>query len=87
MRGFFIFSPNSFFFFFLFDDINCVTDLFICLFFSLGASVLYMSFLAFALFQTRADFRNILFFFDPELRHEGPDTKVTEMRFKIVPHN
>ncbi|XP_058950586.1 phosphatidylserine synthase 1-like isoform X1 [Pocillopora verrucosa] len=40
-----------------------------------GASVLYMSFLAFALFQTRADFRNILFFFDPELRHEGPDTK------------
>ena len=55
--------------------------------FSLGASVLYMSFLAFALFQTRADFRNILFFFDPELRYEGPDTKVTEMRFKIVPYN
>ena len=46
-----------------------------------------MSFLAFALFQTRADFRNILFFFDPELRHEGPDTKVTEMRFNIVLHN
>lgn len=33
-------------------------------------------FLAFALFQTRDDFRNILFFFDPALIDEGPDTKV-----------
>lgn len=33
-------------------------------------------FLAFALFQTRDDFRNILFFFDPGLKDEGPDTKV-----------
>ena len=35
-----------------------------------------MMFLAFALFQTRDDFRNILFFFDPSLKDEGPDTKV-----------
>ncbi|XP_073250903.1 phosphatidylserine synthase 1-like isoform X2 [Porites lutea] len=40
-----------------------------------GISVLYMMFLAFALFQTRDDFRNILFFFDPSLKDEGPDTK------------
>ena len=43
---------------------------------SIGISVLYMMFLAFALFQTRDDFRNILFFFDPALIDEGPDTKV-----------
>lgn len=43
---------------------------------SIGISVLYMMFLAFALFQTRDDFRNILFFFDPSLKDEGPDTKV-----------
>lgn len=42
----------------------------------LGLSVLYMLFLAFALFQTREDFRKILFFFDPKLELEGPDTKV-----------
>ena len=41
-----------------------------------GMSVLYMLFLAFALFQTREDFRKILFFFDPKLEFEGPDTKV-----------
>ena len=35
-----------------------------------------MLFLAFALFQTREDFRKILFFFDPKLELEGPDTKV-----------
>ena len=40
-------------------------------------SVLYMLFLAFALFQTREDFRKILFFFDPKLELEGPDTKVS----------
>ncbi|XP_020631130.1 phosphatidylserine synthase 1-like isoform X1 [Orbicella faveolata] len=40
-----------------------------------GMSVLYMLFLAFALFQTREDFRKILFFFDPKLKLEGPDTK------------
>ena len=36
-----------------------------------------MLFLAFALFQTREDFRKILFFFDPKLENEGPDTKVS----------
>ena len=45
--------------------------------FILGMSVLYMLFLAFALFQTREDFRKILFFFDPKLESEGPDTKVS----------
>ncbi|XP_074606568.1 phosphatidylserine synthase 1-like isoform X1 [Acropora palmata] len=40
-----------------------------------GASVLYLLFLAFALFQTREDFRKILFFFDPKLKLAGPDTK------------
>ncbi|XP_029198979.1 phosphatidylserine synthase 1-like isoform X2 [Acropora muricata] len=40
-----------------------------------GASVLYLLFLAFALFQTRDDFRKILFFFDPKLKEAGPDTQ------------
>ncbi|XP_068737410.1 phosphatidylserine synthase 1-like isoform X3 [Montipora capricornis] len=44
--------------------------------FIFGASVLYLLFLTFALFQTRDDFRKILFFFDPKLEQEGPDTKV-----------
>ncbi|XP_068737409.1 phosphatidylserine synthase 1-like isoform X2 [Montipora capricornis] len=43
--------------------------------FIFGASVLYLLFLTFALFQTRDDFRKILFFFDPKLEQEGPDTK------------
>ena len=38
-----------------------------------------MLFLAFALFQTREDFRKILFFFDPGLEKEGPDTKVRHL--------
>ena len=46
-------------------------------FVSTGVSVLYLLFLAFALFQTRDDFRKILFFFDPELKLAGPDTKVS----------
>ena len=55
-----------------------LTRIFSCLFvFILGMSVLYMLFLAFALFQTREDFRKILFFFDPTLELEGPDTKVS----------
>lgn len=50
----------------------------VCLYvFISGMSVLYMLFLAFALFQTRDDFRKILFFFDPKLEFEGPDTKVS----------
>ncbi|XP_048590474.1 phosphatidylserine synthase 1 isoform X2 [Nematostella vectensis] len=40
-----------------------------------GCSVLYLMFLSFSLFQTREDFRKILFFFDPELIKAGPDTE------------
>ena len=50
----------------------------ITIFFLIGASVLYLLFLAFALFQTRDDFRKILFFFDPKLKLAGPDTKVQD---------
>ena len=50
----------------------------ITIFFPIGASVLYLLFLAFALFQTREDFRKILFFFDPKLKLAGPDTKVED---------
>ncbi|KXJ08616.1 Phosphatidylserine synthase 1 [Exaiptasia diaphana] len=40
-----------------------------------GCSVLYLMFLSFALFQTREDFRKILFFFDPKLEGVGEDTQ------------
>ena len=56
--------------------ITSILNVFCLSFISIGVSVLYMLFLAFALFQTREDFRKILFFFDPKLKFEGPDTKV-----------
>lgn len=63
-------------------DLGCTTSNYLsCT--SIGISVLYMMFLAFALFQTRDDFRNILFFFDPLLKLEGPDTKVRIARESI----
>ena len=61
---------------FLSHKVNLYHKLLIVIFCPIGASVLYLLFLAFALFQTREDFRKILFFFDPKLKQAGPDTEV-----------
>ncbi len=46
---------------------------------TLGIGILYMLFLAFILFQSYKDVREMMFFLDPSLKDQGPDTEVGEV--------
>eukprot|EP00794_Sanderia_malayensis_P011800 gene11800-13021_t len=58
--------------------------------FVLGIGILYMLFLAFVLFQSHKDVREMMFFLDPALKDQGPDTEVydtdCELKWDLIWH-
>ena len=50
-------------------------------FFFLGFGILYLMFLTFILFQSYNDVREMMFYLDPSLKGQGPDTEVCVSTF------
>ena len=47
-----------------------------CHYYFVGFGILYLMFLTFILFQSYKDVREMMFYFDPSLKGQGPDTEV-----------